>query len=51
MCASNRALNGEIQVLRDLNEKVEGKISKLEVLFAEKEKSLKSVATKPHKKR
>ena len=44
VCASNRAINGEIQVLRDLNEKIKGKISQLEVMITEKEKSLKSVA-------
>ena len=35
--ASNRALNGEIQVLHDLNAKAAGKISELEVLLAEKD--------------
>ena len=45
MCASNRALNGEIHVLRDLNEKAKGKVSKLETLLAEKTKTLKAVSS------
>ena len=45
VCTSNRALNGEIHVLRDLNEKVEGKISKLEVLLVEKSKTLKTITS------
>ena len=46
ICASNGALNGEIQELRDLNTKVEGKITKLELLLYEKSENLKSVTTK-----
>ena len=45
VCASNRALNGEIHVLRDLNEKPKGKISELETLLAEKTKTLKTVTS------
>ena len=45
VCALNHALNGEIQVLCDLNEKVKCKISKFEVLLAEKEESLEFVTT------
>ena len=44
-----RALNSEIQVLRDLNGEAEGKISKLEVLLTEKDENPKSVATKLEK--
>ena len=44
--ASNRALNGEIHVLRDFNEKAIGKISKLETLLAEKSEALKAVTSK-----
>ena len=43
VCDSNRALNGEIHVLRDLNVKVEGKIYELELLLAEKTETLKTV--------
>ena len=43
VCASNRALNGEIHVLRNLNEQVECNISELEVLLAEKTETLKTV--------
>ena len=43
---SNRALNGEIQVLRNLNAKAEGKIFELELLLVEKSENLKSITTK-----
>ena len=43
-CALNLALHIETQVLRDLNTKIKGKISELEVLLAEKDENLKSIA-------
>ena len=43
VCSSNRALNGEIHVLCDLNEKAKGKISELEALLAEQTETLKTV--------
>ena len=43
--SSNRALNDEIHVLRDLNEKAKGKISKLETLLAERTETLKTVTS------
>ena len=42
---SIRALNSEIHVLRDLNEKAKGKISELETLLAEKSETLKTVTS------
>ena len=45
MCL-NQALNGKIQMLRDLNAKAKGKISELEVLLAEKDENLQFVTTK-----
>ena len=36
-------MNGEIHVLRDLNKTAKGKISELEMLLAEKSKTLKTV--------
>ena len=45
VCALSRALNDEIQVLRNLNMKAEGKIFELEVLLVEKDENLKSVVT------
>ena len=44
VCATNRALNGEIQELRDLKAKAEGKVVQLEVLFAKNDENLKFVA-------
>ena len=43
-CATNRALNDEIQKIRDLKVKAEGNVLQLEALFAEKDENLKSVA-------
>ena len=45
VCASNCALNGEIHVLSDLNEKAKGKIFELETLLAEKITTLKTVSS------
>ena len=44
VCATNRALNNEIQELRNLKAKVEGKVVQLETSLAEKDKKLKSIA-------
>ena len=46
VCTSNHALNSEIHVLCNLNAKVEGKVTKLELLLAKKSENLKSVTTK-----
>ena len=46
VCATNRAMNDEIQELFDLKAKAEVKVVQLEALFAEKDENLKSVATK-----
>ena len=46
MCTINRALNDEIQELRNLKAKAECKVVQLEALLAEKEEKLKFVATK-----
>ena len=40
VCATNRALNGEIQELHDLKMKAEGKVVQLEALLVEKDKNL-----------
>ena len=45
MYATNRALNSEIQELRDLKTKAEGKVVQLEALLAEKDEYFKSVVT------
>ena len=42
---SNCALNGEIHVLHDLNEKAKGKIFELETLFTEKTETLKTITS------
>ena len=49
VCASNQALNSEIQVLCDLNTKAKGKIYKLKVLLVEKDENLKSIVTELEK--
>ena len=44
VCATNRALNGEIQELRDLKAIAKGKVVQLETLLAEKDENLNSIA-------
>ena len=45
VCATNRALNDEIQELRDVKVKAKGKVVQLEALLVEKDENLKFVAT------
>ena len=45
ICATNRALNDEIQELRDLKVKAECKVVQLQALLAEKNENLKYIAT------
>ena len=45
VCAINQVLTSEIQELRDLKTKAEGKAVQLEALLAEKDKNLKFIAT------
>ena len=45
VCAINHALTNEIQELRDLKTKAEGKVVQLEALLAEKGKNFESVIT------
>ena len=45
VCATNLALNNEIQELRDLKMKAEGKVVQFRPLLAEKDENLKPIAT------